>query len=141
MIVSVICNRDLLFLDKQYFNILKSRKQLQNSFISFNTGSACGYTELNNNIKLASEVSLSLNIKDDSSNLIFYKPLNIYRSIYHLNLDEFNVKHVKNQSTTIMLNTIYSQKNFERLLNIAFTYNDITNSYNLKFSYLESNNK
>ena len=141
MIVSTICNRNLLFLDKQYFNILKNRSQLKNSFIFFNRGSACGYTELNNNIKLASEVSLSLNIKDDSSNVIFYKPLNIYRAIYHYNSDEFNEKQIVNQSTTIMLNTIYLSKNFERLLNIAFVYNDNTNLYNLKISYLERNDK
>lgn len=137
MIVSTICNRDLLFLDKQYLNILKNKQQLQNSFISFNKGSACGYTELNDsNIKLASEVSLSLTVKDNSSNVILNKPLNIDRSIYYYNSDEFNETTIGNQSTTLTLTTISLIKNFERLLNINFTYNNNTNLYNLIITYL-----
>lgn len=137
MIVSTICNRDLLFIDKQYLNILKNRQQLQNSFISFNKGSACGYTELNDrNIKLASEVSLSLTVKDNSSNVILNKPLNIDRSIYYYNSDEFNETTTGNQSTTLTLTTISLIKNFERLLNINFTYNNNTNLYNLIITYL-----
>lgn len=142
MIVSTTCNSDLLFLDKKYLTILKNKAKLTKSYINFNKGSACGYTELNNNnIKLASEASLLLTVQDDSSKVIFNKPLNINRSIYNYNSDEFNENRISNQSTTIMLNTIYLLKNFERLLNIYFTYNTNTNLYNLTLTYLERKTK
>lgn len=142
MIVSTTCNSDLLFLDKKYLTILKNKAKLTKSYINFNKGSACGYTELNNNnIKLASEASLLLTVQDDSSKVIFNKPLNINRSIYNYNSDEFNENRINNQSTTIMLNTIYLLKNFERLLNIYFTYNTNTNLYNLTLTYLERKTK
>lgn len=139
MIISTTCNRNLLFIDKQYLNILKSKNQIKNSFIGFQTdGSMCGFKEIKSaEIKFASEMSLVLNVKDNSSKTILLKPLDIDRSTYYCDDTKFNISQVVNQSTSFTLSLINSIENFERILNISCAYNSGVNSYTMLLTYLE----
>lgn len=139
MIIPVICNKNLLFIDKQYLNILKTKNQLKNSFIRFSRdGSACGYNELNDGkIKFASEMSLVLDIVDDSNKTILTKPLNIDRSIYYKDSGKFYTSQGVEQSPSLSLLLIQQTNNFERLLDLSFGYNTNTESYTIVMTFLE----
>lgn len=139
MIISTTCNRNLLFFDKQYLNILKSKKQIKNSFIGFQMdGSMCGFKEIKNSpVKFASEMSLVLNVKNESDETILLKPLDVDRSTYYCDDTKFYISQGVNQSTSLKLSLFNSITGFERLLNISCAYNSNLNSYSMLFTYLE----
>ena len=139
MIISTTCNRNLLFIDKQYLNILKSKEQIKNSFIGFQSdGSMCGFKEIKSaEIKFASEISLVLNVKDDSSKTVLLKPLDIDRSTYYCDDNHFNINQMVTQEPSLKFSLLKLVENFERLLNISCGYNSGVNQYTMLFTYLE----
>lgn len=136
MIISTICNRNLLFIDKQFLNILKTKNQLKKSVLNFTKPSACGYKELNTKI-IVSEMSLSLQIIDDTSNIIYIKPLDVDRSTYYCNDIRYNINQAAISSTSLNLALVNSIQNFERILNVDFGYNSSAEIYTLVITYLE----
>lgn len=137
MIISTTCNSELLYIDKQYLNILKNKEHLNFSFFGFSNGSVCDISTLTNTLKVSSAISMFLHIRDMGPTTIIFKPINFKRDNYHYDSLKYVVNTFDVLNNSVNLIELDKIETFERLLDFERSYNVASESYVIRVKYLK----